>query len=314
LQRYVHAARAICAYLLGRPLQVLVPAREAERLYHEDTRGDEQAEYYHLFTVLTVRIAALAALGDYPLFLSELDGCLEKARATDNQSMLLHLTLHQALSEQLRGQSALSRPRLEQEWLRLPKRRFSVLHVLHMCAVMSAAIGGADGAWARPVVDPMWAKYQRSAVHRSAYLALIAHQLHAHMLLNQAVAEASPERAASRVAADVQIIERCPLQGVGLAMAACIRARVCILEQQPEAAVTLLRDAADKLEAADHRPAAAQARFVLGRVLANGEGRALCAAVEQQLLEQGVSAPQRYLESLYPELRNTAAVANDQVA
>ncbi|MET0384795.1 MAG: protein kinase, partial [Polyangiales bacterium] len=266
LGRYVCAARAICAYLLGRPLQVLAPAQEAERLYREDTRGDEQAEYYHLFTVQTVRIGALVALGDHPLFFSELDGCLERARATDNQSMLLHLALFQTIAEQLRGEPAVSRARLQLQAALLPKQRFGVLHVMHMCAVMSAASASGDYAWSRPTLERFWPEYLQSVVKRSAYMAVSVYFAHARWLLSQWVDDPSSraESPASLVAADIKALEKCALQPLARGHAETVLARVAILHDRRDEATTRLRDAAEALEAAEHRPAAHIARFGLG--------------------------------------------------
>jgi len=300
LLRYLHVSRAVCAYLLGQPTRTLEPAEEAERLYSEDTRNDEQGEYYHVFTANAVRIGALASLGHYARFASELEQCLERARSTENHSMLLHLSLHQTLAEQLRSEPALSRPRLDQQREQLPQR-FGVLHVLHMCSVMSAASATADFEWAHAIVDALWSSYRGSVVHKSAYLGLIAYSEHARMLLNEAVTKqvAPPERLLRE---DLRALEACPLTHLGVPSALFLRARLLGLQGRAQEAEQLLRQAAEGFEAVGLRPDAALARYALGKRLGGDEGRQLCALAERQLSEHGVSDLRALLVRRLPEL------------
>ncbi|MEY4575409.1 MAG: hypothetical protein RL701_112 [Pseudomonadota bacterium] len=301
LERYVLAARAVSAYLLGRPAQVLEPAQRAEHLYRDDTRRDEHAEYYQLFTVLSVRIGAHAALGDFARFLSELDSCLDKARATQNQSVPLHLTVHQTLAEQLRGQTELTRARLEHERTILPPRSFGSLHVLHLIALMLAASGAGGYAWASEQIEPLWQSYRRSAVRRSAYLAVLVHTEHACMLINEHVAQ-NAAAAAPSLREDLAVLDRSPLQGFAGPSAQCLRARLAWLAGDRDKAVPWLRAASEVLDANGHRPEAVMARFALGRMLGDAEGELVCALALRHLLEQGVPTPLAYLQSRYPEL------------
>jgi hypothetical protein len=300
LLRYLYVSRAVCAYLSGQPMRALEPAEEAERLYSEDSRCDEQGEYYHVFTANAVRIGALASLGHFARFLSELDSCLERARSTDNHSMLLHLSLHQTLAEQLRGQPQLSRPRLERQRAQLPER-LGVLHVLHMCSVMSAASATADFAWAHAQIDELWSRYPSAVVHKSAYLALLAHSEHARMQLNEAVARSDP-RLSKLVAEDLHALDACPLTPIARPTAQLLRARLAGLNGQDEQAKQLLREAAEGLEEVGLRPDAAVARYALGKRMADEEGRQLCALAERQLAEHGVSDLRGLLLRRFPEL------------
>jgi len=301
LLRYLHVSRAVCAYLLGQPQRALPPAAEAERLYSEDTRGDEQGEYYHVFTANTVRIGALASLGQYARFTSELEACVERARSTDNHSMLLHLSLHQTLAEQLRGQPRLSRARLDQQRAWLPQR-FGMLHVLHMCSVMSAASATSDFEWAHHVVDAWWARYRSSFVHKSAYLALLSHSEHARMLLNEAVTRAKRRDVEPLVQDDLRALDDCPLTQLAQPAALLLRARLAGLRGQTEQALQHLRAAVAGFEAAGIGPDASLARWALGRTLADDEGRQLCALAEQQLREHGVHDLRAMLVRRFPEL------------
>jgi ATP/maltotriose-dependent transcriptional regulator MalT len=309
----VYVARAVCAALLGHPEQALGPAEEAARSYKEDTRGDEHGEYYHSFTAVVVRISALAALGDYDAFLRELQDCAERARFTENHSVRLHLSLHQTLAEQLSGQAQLSIARLDQERPSLPKKRFGVLHAMHMCAVMHAACATGEYAWARGLVDEWWPRYIKSVVHRSAYLGILLHSEHARMLLNERVAKGELRDLTKLVATDLRALDDSALRLHATSATQVLRARIAHLQGDPDRAIALLREAINAQDEAGLRADAAVTRRALGRLLqdqpgkAAGEGLQISQMAEAQLTKCGVRNPHEFCARYFPELNRAAS-------
>jgi serine/threonine protein kinase len=312
-QRYVHVARAVCAALLGHPDQALGPAEEAVRSYKEDTRGDEHGEYYHSFTAVVVRISALAALGDYDAFVSELQDCTERARFTENHSVRLHLSLHQTLAEQLSGQAQLSIARLDEERTSLPKKRFGVLHAMHMCAVMTAACATSEYAWAQALIGEWWPRYMKSVVHRSAYLGILLHSEHARMLLNERVAKGELRDLSKLVATDLRALDDSALRLHATSATQALRARVAYLQGDPDRAIVLLREAISAQDEAGLRADAAVTRRALGRLLqdqpgkAAAEGLQISQLAESQLTKCGVRNPHEFSARYFPELNRAAS-------
>jgi eukaryotic-like serine/threonine-protein kinase len=313
LRRYVQVARAVCAALLGHPEQALAPAEEAIRLYKEDTRGDEHGEYYHSFTALAVRISALGALGDYDAFLSELQDCVDRAQLAENHSMLLHMSLHQTLAELLNGQTQRTVERLERERSVLPSKRFGVLHALHMCAVMAAASTTGEFGWARALVDEWWPRYTKSVMHRSAYMAIVAHTEHARMQLNECVAKGELTDLSKLVASDLRALEGSALRLHAQAATQAIRARVAYLQGDATRAIMLLREALSAQDEAGLRADAASTRRALGRLLLDqggqsaAEGVAMSQAAEMQLAKCGVRNPHEFSLRYFPELNRASS-------
>jgi tetratricopeptide (TPR) repeat protein len=320
LRRYICVARAVCAALLGRPDQALAPAEEAVRLYKADTRGDEHGEYYHSFTAIAVRISALAALGDYTGFMGELQDCMERARVTENHSMMLHMAVHQTLADQLNGQAQLAIARLDQERALLPKKRFGVLHAMHMCAVMAAACATGEYAWARALVDEWWPRYTKSVVHRSAYLGILAHAEHARMLLNERVAKGELRDLTKLVASDLRALEGSALRLHAVAAAQALRARIAHLQGESDRAVALLREAISAQDEAGLRADAAVTRRALGRLLqdrpgaAGAEGVQISQLADVQLTKCGVRNPHEYCARFFPELNRAASGTRQTIA
>jgi tetratricopeptide (TPR) repeat protein len=311
--RYVHVARAVCAALLGHPEKALGPAEQAVRSYKEETRGDEHGEYYHSFTAVVVRISALAALGDYDAFVSELQDCAERARATENNSVRLHLSVHQTLAEHLAGQAQLSIARLEQERSCLPKKRFGVLHALHMCAVMAAGSATSEYSWARGLVDEWWPRYVKSVVHRSAYLGILLHTEHARMLLNERVAKGELRDLSKLLGSDLRALDDSALRLHAAGATQALRARIAYLQGETDRAIALLREAISAQDEAGLRADAAVSRRALGRLLQDQPGGAAAEGVqigqmaESQLTKCGVRNPHEFCARYFPELNRASS-------
>jgi hypothetical protein len=319
MRRYICVARAVCAALLGHPEQALAPAEEAVRSYKADTRGDEHGEYYHSFTAVAVRISALAALGDYPEFIAELQDVMERARVTENHSSMLHMTVHQTLAEHVLGQAQASLPRLEQERALLPKKRFGVLHAMHMCAVMAAANSTGDYDWARALVEEWWPRYTKSVVHRSAYMGILAHSEHARMLLNERVAKGELRDLLKLVAADLRALDGSALRLHAVSAAQSLRGRIAYLEGDMERAIALLREAMNAQDEAGMKADAAVTRRALGRLLQDraggaAEGVQLSQAADAQLTKCGIQNAHEFCARFFPELSRAVSGTRQTVA
>ena len=296
----VASARAVCAFLLCRPQQVLEASEEAERIYLADSRGDAVGDYYHRFTVLGVRIAALNILGENLRARTELQGVLQEARATNNKSVLLHLTVVQAFGDEIQNQAVNSKPRLEEQRKLLPKGRFGPLHVMHMLAYLRIACSTHDYAWAAPFIAEDWPRWQRSPVLNSSYLCLLAHMTHARYQLNRHVIERLTGDPAVLIKADLRALGRLPFEAWRVANVSRLRARLAFLNQQPAAAAELLRKSIDKV-ASVSAAEVARDRYALGFLLGGEEGAQLRSDADRVLRESGTVDPIADMQAHYPE-------------
>ena len=294
-------ARAINAFMLGRPHDVLEPAREAERLFRADSQDDPSGNYFRRFAVAAVRMGALELFGEYAEVDARLRSLLNEGAATDNRGLLLQLTLLQTHNEQNAGHAAWSRPRLEAQRAQLPDNCFGALHVLHMVAVMGDACWRGDYASAEDYVDGAWARFLRSPVRRAAYLGCTAHGAHARFLLNQYVAQGRPGDPARAALKAIDALEKLPMP-FAAATAQSYRARVAFLAGHPQQASTLLRASATGYETLGMPHEMALNQYALGTLLPGDEGAALCSAAEQRLRALGVADPTADVRAHYPEL------------
>jgi hypothetical protein len=296
----VESARAVCGFLLGRPHQVLAASQEAERFFRADSRGDAIGDYYHRFTVLSVRIGALSMLGENLRARVELQSVLQEARATNNKSVLLHLTVVQAFGDEIQNQAAVSKPRLEEQRKLLPKGRFGPLHVMHMLAYLRIACSTHDYAWAEPFIAEDWPRWLRCPVRGSAFLSLLAHTSHARYLLNRHVIERQAGDPAALIRADLRALGGLPLQSWRIANQCRLRARLAYLGQQPTAAAELLRTGIAEM-AASSVAEAARDRYALGFALGGDEGAQLRSEADRFLRDSGTVDPMADMQAHYPE-------------
>ncbi|HKU36837.1 MAG TPA: protein kinase, partial [Polyangiales bacterium] len=195
----IEAARSVCGFLLARPQQVLEASQKAERLYREDSRGDAVGDYYQRFAMLSARVGALHVLGENRQAHAELQSVLQDARATNNRSVLLHLTLCQAFDDEVLNRAAHSQARIVEQRALLPKGRFGPLHVLHMLAILRTACSTNDYAWADPLLAEDWPRWQRSPVRAGGFLCLLVHSARARYRLNRMLVLRTGEDAAALV-------------------------------------------------------------------------------------------------------------------
>jgi hypothetical protein len=226
---------------------------------------------------------------------------------------MLHMTVHQTLADHVLGQAQASLPRLEQERALLPKKRFGVLHAMHMCAVMTAANSTGDFDWARALVEEWWPRYTKSVVHRSAYMGILAHAEHARMLLNERVAKSELRDLTKLVAADLRALDGSALRLHALGVSQALRGRIAYLEGDAERAIALLRDALSAQEEAGLKAEAAVTRRALGRLLQDGaggagaEGAQLSQSADAQLTKCGIRNPHEFCARFFPELNRAVS-------
>jgi serine/threonine protein kinase len=291
------AFRAICSFMQGRTLDVLEPSYEAEHIFRERSSAD----YYLRFAIVSARIGALYTLGDQRKFRAELAAVLEEARATDNRTALLQLSLNETVLDELDGQPARSLARLEQQFRELPRGRFGILHLLHMAAVMRVASATQKYAWASKLFEPNWQQYRRSLLRRVPLLAFGVHSGRPRFLLNRYVHEGRSGDAMELIRDDLRVLERHDLPWSKL-FAERMRARALLLSGERSVAVERLRANVSRWNALSSHDEAARDQWALGCIQGGVEGRQLMAAAEDTLRVLGIADPRLDASFNYPEL------------
>jgi hypothetical protein len=297
----VCAARAYCYYLLGRNRDALAPAYEAERVFRTASQDDPHGDYYRRMGCSSIRIGVLRQLGEYRPFLAELRNVRDEAHATDNRAALLQLSLTQTLAEQIEGQGAISRLRLDEQRHELPAGAFGILHGLHMVATMNCACWTGDYAWATEHLEATWQRYLRSAMHRTACLAALAHAQRACFLLNRHVAERRSGDPRDLVRQDLRQLEKLSLPECRAAVSR-IRARLEFLLDQRQSAAQHLRESARVHQEIEMPHEAARDGYALGALLGGAEGDSMRSAAEQSLRDLGMIDPIADARAHYPEI------------
>jgi hypothetical protein len=298
----VCTGRALSAFMLGRMSAVLEPCNQAERSFRSDTQDDPQGNYYRRLVLAAVRAGALFHLGELARSDAELQVLLREARATDNRSLLLQLTLVQTIAEEIADQASTSRVRLDAQAQQLPPNSFGNLHTLHMVAVMHNACATGDYAWARDYLTGSWQSYLRSPMHRGGYLALAVHLTRARLLLNQYLVEGRKGALPAEIRRDLRAALRNP---VSIGSASTLAARLAYLEDKVPKAVELMRRSIEEFSSR-HMPAeVARSRYALAALLGGTEQAALQASAIQQLSDLGVANPMADLRAWFPEFTNT---------
>lgn len=303
-------ARALCAMLLGRPLEVLEHSQEAERAYAKQSAAGGHGDYFYMFAVGAVRLSALHALGRPNDARIELSDYLARARATGNRAAVLQMTLAQTLDERAFENCRGSRARLDAEREQLPKGSFGVLRLLHVIATMHAACATQDYAWALAKVELDWAAYLRAPIHGTAYTACIAHFAHARFVLNVHVAAGEPFDAARTAAPDLRELSRLPASPLRDGQILRVRARCAYLAGDSSSAIALLEKSAQALSEALYSDEPERDRFAMGCLLGGTQGALLCTAAVSALRSCGIAEPLEELRGFYPELFAAGLVKN----
>ncbi len=295
----VCSTRAVSAFMLGHPRDVLEPAYEAERIYRE-AEGRGAGDYYRRFAAVSARIGALQILGD-TRFLSELNATLHEARATENLGAELGMLLNQTAAEEIQGQIERTRPRLEHQRTQLPNSRFGVLHMLHLVAVLRASCASGDYAWGTQYCQEVWPQYLRSQMRRNAFSVFAIHSCHARMRLNAHLVGGSGTDPEPLIREDLRIVAKSPFKSGG-ATVARFQARLALARGDRAGAAVRLKSAIAEFESADIVHEAIRDRYALGLVLGGSDGEELRGTAAGQLAAAGYVDPAREMRGYYPEL------------
>jgi hypothetical protein len=296
-------ARAVSAQFLGKLTDALAPTYEVERLLNTNSgNAGLHGDYYYVFSVQMVRISALQGLGRLLEARQALREHLARARSTDNLVAALQVSANRVVDEQALDQNAGSRAWLDVEYSKLPQGKLSILHVGHMLAVMRAACSTRDYAWAFERMAALWEPYQRSIIHRSAFVAVLAHATHARLLLNHHVETRASGDVSALVRNDLKQLERlAPSVFRDMALART-RARVAFLNGERAQAIALLRPSLERFIKTSILQEVAHDRYTLGLLLGGAEGAQLVASARKGLSESGVSDPDANMRAYVPEL------------
>lgn len=295
-------SRAVCAGLLGRPLEVLEHAVAADRGYALKSTAGDHGDYFYMFAVHTVRLTALVELGRLKEMGEFLNDYLARAQATENRSAILQVTQARAVLERTTGNSAVSRARLDLERAQLPRGSFGILHGLHVLATMLVGCATGDYEWAFERLAKDWPAYLGAPIHRSAYLACVLHLTHARLLLNRHVVSGSSGGASQLVRADLRAITRLPPHPKRSFALYHLRARCAYVDGDSTQAIELLaqsRKAMEEMSCADQPE---RDRWAMGCILGGDEGNQMQERALAALAAIGVRDPLVELRSYYPEL------------
>jgi hypothetical protein len=302
----LYAARATCAILLGHLADAIEPSRIAEELYARKNIGGELGGgYFFMFVVRVARIGALQFLGRHIEAAEEVRSLLGDADATHNRCAALQATTVRTVVEQAEDGCRESRARLDAERTELPSGT-SVLHMLHLLAVIRAGCVTGDHDWASACYAELKPKLAASPLWHSAYLVCMLRQNHARLTLNQHVASGANADPEPLIREHVRwLAEKGPLP---FRKAAPLRilARVALLRGERKSAAELLQSSLrEQLEigAADD---AERDRYALGLLMGGAEGAQLIAAASAALRAMGVSDPERDFSTYFPELGHVA--------
>lgn len=294
-------ARAVCAQFLGKLEESLAPAAEFERLMDARNSG-LHGDYYYVFTVQMVRISALQGLGRLLEARSLLQEHLARARSTDNLVAVLQVSANRVVDEQALNMNAGSRAWLDVEYDKLPQGKLGALHVGHLIAVMRAACSTRDYDWAFARIKEFWKPYQQSMIHRSAFLAVLAHTTHARLLLNHHVERGGAGDVEALVRGDLDHLARLPASLSRDVALARTRARVAFLKGDRARAIELMRPSLERFVKTPMLQEVSHDRYALGLLLGGAEGAQLVALARKGLTESGLTDPDANMRAYVPEL------------
>jgi len=296
------SARAVCAQFVGDIEGILEPANAVEQLVESRATTTVHGDYYYLFAVRMVHIAALQSMGKLLEARKLLEEYVASARATDNLAALLQVTVSRVIDEQARDMCAGTRTRLDDEYNKLPKGDFSVLTAAHMLGVMRAACATRDYDWAFSRLAELWKPYTRSLVHRSAFLAMLAHTTHARLLVDHHVETGARGDIDALVSSDLAVLARLPKEVNADISIARTRARLAALRGERERAIDFMRPCLKRMESTNIKQETEHDRYVLGLLVGGEEGAQLVSQARAGLSDCGVDGPDDYMRAYIPEL------------
>jgi len=297
----IASARAVCALLTADLKGTVEYSGEAERMFREASRSDE-GEYYHRYTVITARVAALFELGQHELAFTELQHAVNEARATENVGALLLISSVLTRSELMQGQALRAKQRLEAEHAQLPSQWFGLLHAYYLASVMRVGCATGDHDWALRWMSAEFERMKRSILKRGGPFSTVVSALHARLMLNRSVAlQHSVEEATRAVAQDLRTLER-SREPAADGVAARMRARLALIAGDRVTPRELLEQSSACFEKYRVVDEAARDRYALGAVIGGEEGAQLQATAILALRTHGYVDPRKDLLAYYPEL------------
>jgi hypothetical protein len=216
---------------------------------------------------------------------------------TENVGAILMLALNEFYNDEISGQPELSIARLEAQRSLLPRDRFTILHILHMTAVMSAGCATGRHAWGFERSAEYWHAFMRSPLRRTGVLRAITHMARARLLLNEHVRCKRHPSELRQVLPDVKAMFTL-VEGQGQRLLA----RVAYLKGDHAGALALLSRSVEDLTTRNLEPEALRSRYALGRLTGGEEGERM-AQVALDTLEQKFGLPdaRRNLRAYFPE-------------
>ncbi|HTU59454.1 MAG TPA: hypothetical protein VMF89_13485, partial [Polyangiales bacterium] len=298
LKLELYSARSVCGMLLGRLADVLEPARAAEDLYTSQSANGEHGDYFYMFVVRSALVSALQFLGRHREAAEVARTILEAAEATDNRCAVLQVTMVRTGIEQVENSCRTSRARLDRERAELPKAGASVLHVLHVMAVLRTACMTEEYDWALQIYAEYEPLIEASPLQRSAYLMYLLRSIHARLLLNQRMGSATEQPVRDHIQ---WLARRAPLP-FRVPASTRLQARLAALSGDRARSQELLEvchKAHAEIGAVDE---AERDRYALGLLLGGAQGTKLIEQAIRALRHMGVQDPEREIRAYYPEL------------
>jgi hypothetical protein len=292
----LNAARAAASFYEGRYVDVLEPAAEAERDLREPASESSDAAYFYRFSVRSLRVGALSQL-DWRRFRLELQEARHEADATENVHALLQLALNETLSDEIVGLSEASVARLDAQRALLPRERFTLLHILHMTAVMNAACATGKHAWGLECLASYWPLYLRSPLRRTAIVRAMVHNARARLLLNEHVRSRADSSSLREASKDAQA-----LTAVATGNALRLRARLRYLEGDHSQALALFEQGKTVFARLGAEHDAQRQQYAIGRVIGGEQGERLAKAAQAALEQCGCHDGQHDARTHFPEL------------
>jgi len=296
------STRATCALMLGRLRDAIEPSYSADEIYDKKSTFDDTGDYYHMFSVRTVRIGALQALGRHKQAIQELREILATARATDNLTAILQLSGCVTRMEEVLEGCARSRERLDWERTRLPQGETGILHLMNLTGVLRSAAMTGDFDWAQAVLEQMWPGFEASPVRRSAYLSYLLNVSLARFQLNRYVVRGEsgdPERIVKRCLRFLSSRAPEPLRKPARAR---LSARIAYLRGDRTLAKQLLGQSIAYHEELGLRDDAARELYAFGCLTAGDDGDKHKRDALATLADCGVAQPEADVRAYYPEL------------
>jgi eukaryotic-like serine/threonine-protein kinase len=302
VQLELWCARAVCAQFVGNLEQALEPANAVERLIETRSSAGRHGDYYYMFTVRMIQISSLQSLGRLLEARAVLKEHVAHARATDNVAALLQVSMNRVVDEQAFDMCKGTRARLDAEFPLLPQNSFGILSVAHMLGVMRAACATGEYDWAFERLETLWQPYLRSIIHRSAFVATLAHTTHARLLINHHIATGATGDVEKLVQQDLAELSSLPLGLFADVAVSRTRARLAALKGDRERGVGLLRPCLERMAQRGFMQEYEHDRYMLGLLVGGAEGERLVALAQRGLRECGISDPDANMRAYVPEL------------